>query len=157
MVQGLTNLELQSGEGERILLCLPAGIHLEAIKERLLKGGCKVFLASSPHDALKRLQIDSPRAVIIEESWVAYFENLSMDSRRELICVLIGKGLTTGDYIAAYIRSVDLVVDTEDISSLYRLLNETIESHERLYRTFKNMLREVKRIERRIYASFQEV
>lgn len=147
MTQGLRGSGLEGGEEKRVLLCISQGTYSETIIETLLHEGYEVFLASIPNDALKQLQIGRFQVVIIEESFIkdedslsTYLEDLPMSSRREIIYVLIGKGLRTANPMDAYTQGVDLVVDIEDVNSLGRLLNETIEDHERSYKTFKDIL-----------------
>ena len=145
------DLEFQGSGEKEVLLCLAQGAYLETIKGILLKEGYRVCIASLPHDALEKIKLDHFQVVVIEESLgkgcdgllTTYLENLPMASRRETIYVLIGEGLTTGDRLGAYAVNADLVLNAKDVDLLPGLLKEVTKDHEELYRTFKNILREV--------------
>lgn len=134
-------------EKKKVLLCLSSGDHLKTVKEALSLEGYQGYPSSSVDDFNERLRFDSFGAIIVEDSFgkeaTAYLETLPMILRREIIYLIIGEGVETGDHLPAYTKSADLVVNTKDIGLVAELLNQTVKDHQEFYRTFKNVSKEI--------------
>ncbi len=70
-----------------------------------------------------------------------YLENLNMAVRRQIYVVLVSATLPTMDNMQAFNKSVNLIVNKRDITSLEKILRQAMAEDEDFYRVFKETIR----------------
>jgi predicted Zn finger-like uncharacterized protein len=70
-----------------------------------------------------------------------YLSQLPMDIRRNIFVVLLGSGFKTMDNMTAFNKSVNLVLNLQEIDDIESLLQAALEEHEEFYQVFKELLR----------------
>jgi predicted Zn finger-like uncharacterized protein len=76
---------------------------------------------------------------------LACLVELPMNRRRYTFATLCSQDITTGDGMAAYSHSVNLVVNYADIPSCRRIVEQHLAEYRRLYRVYRDMLQQMGR------------
>jgi hypothetical protein len=76
---------------------------------------------------------------------LACLVELPMNRRRYVFAILCSQDITTGDGMAAYSHSVNLVVNYADIPSCQRIVEQHLAEHRWLYRVYRDMLQQMGR------------
>jgi predicted Zn finger-like uncharacterized protein len=107
-----------------------------------------IAIADSVRDALKKMKYHTYDMMLINESFdgsdpdanglLIYIERLSMDVRRNIFVGLLTNRYQTMDNMAAFNKSVNITINTKDISSLDRILSRGINEYEMFYAVFKD-------------------
>jgi len=71
-----------------------------------------------------------------------YFSSLEMVSRRRIFVVLVAKGFRTMDRMTAFHKSVNLLINEEDLHEIDKILARGIKKHELFYSVFNASLKE---------------
>jgi predicted Zn finger-like uncharacterized protein len=116
------------------------------IQEALEGLGFYITRASSARDLLKRMRFHTFDLVVIDERFDAanpdrnsvlrYFERMPMSARRNIFVALITKRFRTMDAMAAFHKSVNLVVNVTNLDALGKILKRGISDHQNFYRPF---------------------
>lgn len=98
-------------------------------------------------EALKNLSFHTFNVVVVDENYdldsdgvnhiLKYLENLSMAIRRKIFVVLLSTNIATMDYMHTYNKSVNLIINKEDIAEIGLIINKEIEENEYFYHVFK--------------------
>lgn len=113
-----------------------------------LKGmGYYVNEASSARDVLKQMRFHAFDMVVINErfdtpdpdrnSVLRYLERLSMSARRNIFVTLISDRFRTMDNMAAYHKSVNVVVNVSNLDELGKIMQRGISDNVAFYRVFR--------------------
>ena len=130
----------------RILLCL--GQHADETAKILAKAGYKVYVAQTPAQANERLRdgktellVFSPDfapemggAAIIQQKANAMYSS----ERRRLFLISLEDSGTTMNAHDAFLRNLNLIVNTNDVAQLPLILNRAIGDYNDLYRNYNN-------------------
>jgi predicted Zn finger-like uncharacterized protein len=126
------------------------------IQEALEGLGFYITRASSARDLLKRMRFHTFDLVVIDERFDAanpdrnsvlrYFERMPMSARRNIFVALITKRFRTMDAMAAFNKSVNLVVNVTNLDALGKILKRGISDHQNFYRPFMEGLARIGRI-----------
>jgi CheY-like chemotaxis protein len=125
------------------------------IREKLVADLKKIgFLTSQPatyKDALKHMRFHVFNVVFVDDDFdtgvwetnnvLRYLENLNMAVRRQIYVVLVSATLPTMDNMQAFNKSVNLIVNKRDITSLEKILRQAMAEDEDFYRVFKETIR----------------
>jgi predicted Zn finger-like uncharacterized protein len=111
--------------------------------------------AASARDAMKYMRFRVFDVVVLDENFegggpesnhvLQYLGHQPMNTRRNIFVVLLGNNLKTADNMTAFNRSVNLVVNLENVDELEKILKRTLKENEEFYRVLKGMLRKVGR------------
>jgi PleD family two-component response regulator len=140
-------------ENQRLaLLCEDAPDRQAEIKSVLEQLGYTTHLAVSALDAIERMRKNSYEIVVLDELFqgaspldnpvLLGVQGMSMATRRYMFVALIGKGYKTFDNMAAFAKSVNLVVNLEDIFRLPVILRRAVNENNQFYRVLRDVLRE---------------
>jgi predicted Zn finger-like uncharacterized protein len=132
-------------ERRRVLVCTTPA-RRETIGRSLVEENYQVYIAENTSQALERMREDKMDVVILEgefdaiEQGAAFVTSeinvLRPAERRRLIFVQLSPTARTLDTHAAFVNSVNLVVNTSDIERLPNVLERTIRDFNDLYRDF---------------------
>jgi CheY-like chemotaxis protein len=122
------------------------------IKAALDQVGFAVLAVKNADDAIERMRRDVYELVIIDEQYqgatpldnpiLSAMRSMAMTQRRWMFVVLVGREFKTFDNAMAFARSVNVVVNVNDLPHLPAILKKGITDHVEFYRTFRQVLTE---------------
>ncbi len=135
-------------EGEKIaLLCEQEPKRRQEIDKTLKGMNYHVVEAASARNALKYMRFHTYNLVVVNEMFEAssadsnhilqYLTQLPVSVRRDVFVVLIGGSFRTMDNMIAFNKSVNLVVNVQDLGDIAKILNGALTDYERFYQVFK--------------------
>ncbi|MBI4611039.1 MAG: response regulator [Candidatus Rokubacteria bacterium] len=141
-------------ENQRLaLVCHDAAEAQGAIKGALQELGFKVHIAGSPSDAIERMRKIAYEVVVLDEEFqgatphdnpvLQAIRSMPMASRRYIFVGLLGKQFKTLDNMMAFAKSVNVVVNSNDLPQIKGVLRQGMSDNEVFYRDLHEILREV--------------
>lgn len=128
----------------RVLLCL--GKSREAVSKVLVEAGYKVYLAQTPAQANERMREGKTEILIFSPDFAAEFGGAAIlqqklnamysSERRRLFLVLVDDNGVTLNAHEAFIRNLNLIVNTNDIPKLPLVMNRALRDFNELYHYF---------------------
>lgn len=125
----------------RVLLCL--GQKRDEIAKLLADAGYKVYIADTPAQANERLRDGKTEIVIFSPDFAAEYGGAAIiqqranamysSERRRLYLVSIEDGGTTMNAHDAFLRNLNLIVNSGDIAQLPLILNRALSDYNDLY------------------------
>jgi predicted Zn finger-like uncharacterized protein len=116
------------------------------IQAALKEMGFYITAAASARDVLKQMRFHNFDLVVINERFDApdpdrnsvlrYLERLGMNIRRNIFVVLLSDRFRTMDNMAAFHKSVNLVIHLGDLDQLAKILKRGFSDHRHFYRAF---------------------
>ena len=132
----------------RVLLCL--GLKRDAIAKTLVEAGFKVYLAQTPAQANERLREGKTEILIFSPDFAADFGGAAIlqqkvntmlsAERRRLFLVSIEDNGTTLSAHEAFLRNLNLIVNTNDIGQLPLVMNRALRDFNEIYRHFNEAI-----------------
>ncbi|MBA2378583.1 MAG: zinc-ribbon domain-containing protein [Blastocatellia bacterium] len=132
----------------RVLLCL--GEKKDIVAKSLAEAGYKVYIAQSPAQANERLREGKTELVVFSPDFAAEMGGAAVlqqkanamysSERRRLFLVSLENGGSTMNAHDAFLRNLNLIVNTEDIPNLPLILNRALLDFNGLYHYFNNGL-----------------
>jgi len=132
----------------RVLLCL--GEKRDAIAKTLVDAGFKVYLAETPAQANERLREGKTEILLFSPDFAAEFGGAVMlqqkvnkmpaGERRRLFLVSIEDGGITMSAHDAFLRNLNLIVNSNDISQLPLVLNRSLRDFNEIYRYYNEAM-----------------
>lgn len=111
--------------------------------------------AESTRDALKYMRFHVFDLVIVNEGFdggdpesnyvLRYLGQLTTSTRRDVFVVLVGNDFATGDNMTAFNKSVNFVLNLENVDELERFLKLSLAEHEEFYRMLRDSMKKVGR------------
>lgn len=108
-----------------------------------------VETAAVPDDAFEKLRFNRYDVVFINEKFggnpeanevLKHLQYMPMSNRRHIFVALLGQAFTTLDNMAAYDRSVNVVIGEKDIPNLRPVLKKSIADNDQFYKVYKESL-----------------
>jgi predicted Zn finger-like uncharacterized protein len=125
----------------RVLLCL--GQHRDRVAKMMAESGYKVYLAQTPAQANERLREGKTEIVMFSPDFAAEFGGATIlqqkmnamysSERRRLYLVSLEDAGTTLNAHEAFLRNLNLIVNTNDIEQLPLILNRALRDFNDLY------------------------
>ena len=125
----------------RVLLCL--GQRRDQVAKLLVEAGYKVYLAQTPGQANERLREGKTEIVVFSPDFAAEFGGAAIlqqkmnamysSERRRTFLVSVEDGGTTMNAHEAFIRNLNLIVNTNDIDQFPLILNRALRDFNELY------------------------
>jgi predicted Zn finger-like uncharacterized protein len=136
-------------EGKVALVCESDAV----VKEKLLKAldllEYHVMEATDNRDALRKMRYKVYDAVVVDEYFgtknpdangvLIYIQRLSMDIRRKMYVTLISDRYRTMDYMMAFNKSVNLIINKKNTDDIEKIFSRNNTEHEMFYRIFKEL------------------
>ena len=132
----------------RVLLCL--GQNRDAIAKVLVDAGFKVYLAQTPAQANERLREGKTEVLIFSPDFAAEFggaailqqkaNTMPAGERRRLFLVSVEDGGVTMSAHDAFLRNLNLIINSNDISQMPLILNRSLRDFNEIYRYYNEAL-----------------
>jgi hypothetical protein len=138
--------------GERGALICDDGPNTDPLRGVIEALGFKCHVAQTAHDAIERMTYTTYELVAVAEELggatlptnpvLLHLSMLPMGQRRNTYTLIVGPSFRTLDAMQAFANSVHLAVNTTDTGNLGPILKRGLADFERLYTTYRNVLRE---------------
>jgi len=138
------------------LLCEPDAALQKKIKTALYDMDYHITAPQFPKDALKQMRFHVFDMVVLNERFgtqnpdmnpvLNYLNRLNMAIRRNIFVALITDRYRTMDNMAAFNRSVNMIVNVKNIEEIEKILRRGISDYEAFYRVYKRALLKAGRI-----------
>jgi len=152
MEQELESTFLDRGDNTT-LVCVDHEQYQKIIVPQLIDLGYKVHLGLFEEDVFLKLQTYSYDVLVIYES----FKDSTLETnpilreitkrpdarRREYFVVLLSQRFATNDTMAAFVQSVDQIINIGDLANFKPVLQRGITQHRKLYHSFNQTLESV--------------
>ena len=141
---------------ETALLCEPDSTVRAKIITALYNMGYHTTAPLVPKDALKQMRFHVFDMVVLNERFgtrdpdmnnvLKYLDRLNMSVRRNIFVALITTRFRTMDNMAAFHKSVNLIINLKNINEIEKILRRGKKDYENFYRVFKQSLVKTGRI-----------
>ena len=138
------------------LLCEQEPQNKRKIADTLENMGYRVADAASARNALKYMRFQTYDMVIVNETFDApdadanhvlqYLAQLPISTRRHIFVGLVGMSFKTMDNMIAFNKSVNLVVNLEDVDEIGKILSGALADHETFYQVFWDSMKKAGRV-----------
>jgi len=133
-----------------LLLCMKNQRSRDSLLKALGSMGYIVTLAEDVSHALTAMKYHLFDVVMVDDQFdmpgkpgvFDYFSSLEMVSRRRIFVVLATREIRTMDKMMAFAKSVNLVINEEDLDRVDKILARSIKEHELFYSVFNASLKE---------------
>jgi predicted Zn finger-like uncharacterized protein len=143
-------------EGKTALLCEYDSDLRKKIVETLEIMEYHVTEAQNVRDALKKMRYHNFELIVLNEAYdvdnpgsngvLIYIERLNMAVRRNMFVALVSSRYRTMDNMTAFLKSVDLIINSKNIDEIGKILARGITDNDFFYRSFKESLSKAGRI-----------
>ena len=137
------------------LVCENAPERQGIIGAALEQLGFTMLPATTAEEAIERLRRSPFEIVIVDERFessgvldnavIRTLNTMPIGLRRQIFVVLLGREFKTFDNMMAFARSVNVVVNLNDLPHLPAIIRKGLEDNNEFYRVFREMLAEVGR------------
>jgi CheY-like chemotaxis protein len=139
--------------GETALVCEPDPAVREKISRGLKELGYQITTPEKAKDALKAMRFHIFDLVVANECFdtanpdandvLQYLENLNMSTRRRFFVALISEKYRTTDNMAAFNRSVNLVINLKNIEDVEKIIKQGVADNKVFYHIFQETLQKM--------------
>jgi predicted Zn finger-like uncharacterized protein len=146
--KALDSVDDEEEKPRRVLLCL--GNKRDVAAKSLADSGYKVYLAETPAQANERLREGKTKIVIFSPDFAPEYGGAAIlqqkanamysSERRRLFLVSLEDTGTTMNAQEAFLRNLNLIVNTRDIAQLPLILNRAVHDYNELYHYFNSAL-----------------
>jgi len=144
-------------EGTETVLVCESDPAIRSVAVGTLKDlGYHVSEASSAKDALKSMRFHIYDVIVVNESYegtnaddniiLRYLNSLSMNVRRNIFVALISSRFRTMDNMAAFNRSVNMIVNQKNIDELDTVLKKGVAEYRFFYEVFTESSRKIGKV-----------
>ena len=135
---------------ETALICEGDPIYRGKIQAALETLGYRVTYPANAREALKQMRFHVFDMVVINEKFdtpdpdhnnvLRYLETLGMSTRRNIFVAMISDRFRTGDNMAAFNKSVNMIVGVSHMDEVEKVLKHGITENDIFYRVYKESL-----------------
>jgi DNA-binding NtrC family response regulator len=143
-------------DAETALLCEPDEDMRSKLSGALTTIGYQTTLAATAREALKGMRFHLFDMVVVNENFdpsapdrndvLAYLETLAMSTRRQIFVVLVSDKYRTMDNMAAFHKSVNIVINPKNIDDAGTILRGAVAENTAFYHVMKDILKKMGRI-----------
>jgi CheY-like chemotaxis protein len=144
---------VDSLEARLALVCEDAPERQAVIKAALEQIGFAMLAVKNADEAIERMRRDVYELVVVNEQYqgrtpfdnpvLASLRTMPISQRRWTFVVLVGREFKTFDNAVAFARSVNVVVNVNDLPHFPAILKKGITDHVEFYRAFRQVLTDV--------------
>jgi CheY-like chemotaxis protein len=135
---------------ETALICEPNAEIREKIRTALENLGYHTMEAHTPKDVLKQMRFHVFDMIVLNERFgtrnpdmnniLKYLDRLNISVRRNVFVALVTDRFRTMDYMAAFNKSVNLMVNLNNINDIEKILKRGVADNEFFYRILRESL-----------------
>lgn len=124
--------------------------NLERISPVLRKLEYLITAVKTGEEAVRKLEHNFYDLVIINERFAGadpknnpphkFIEPMDMETRRKMFVAMVGKNFKTLDNMAAFVRSVNIVINEADFPNLELILRKSMNESETFFRVYRDTL-----------------
>lgn len=143
-------------EGKTALVCEQDNAILEQMTSVLEVMEYYITVPTSARDALKKMRYHTYDLVILNETFdtpdpdsngvLIYLERLNMAIRRNIYVTMLSSRFRTMDHMAALNRSVNLIINLQNITDFGKIVNRGLADHALFYRVYRDVLKKMGRL-----------
>ncbi len=143
-------------EGKTALICESDPAIQKMLKETLELMEYHTTNSENIRDALTKMRYHNYDLILVNENFdapnpdenavLSYLERQSMAVRRYILVVMISDRFRTMDNMMAFSKSVNMIINTKNISDIEKILKRGIADHDFSYRVFKDAMKEAGRL-----------
>ena len=140
------------------LVCIDHQQYQKLVVPQLIDLNYKVHLGLYEEDVLLKLKTYAYNVVFIFENFkgatlqgnqiLQYFTSCSGPQRRQHLVVLLSQRFATNDVMSAFVHSVDLILNVNDLANLKPVLRRAVAQYRELYDPFQETMKAVQAINR---------
>ncbi|UCD90651.1 MAG: zinc-ribbon domain-containing protein [Desulfobacterales bacterium] len=141
---------------ETSMICEPDPVIREKIRATLENFGYHTMEADTPKDVLKQMRFHTFDIVVLNERFgtrnpdmnniLKYLDRLTISIRRNIFVVLLTDRFRTMDYMVAFNKSVNLIVNLKNINDIEKILKRGVADYASFYRVLRESLIKTGRI-----------
>ncbi len=145
-----TNTEEYEEAIKSALICEDSSDLRNSIASALDSLGYKHEIAASPDDTFEKLRFNQYDLIVMNEKFgggapeanavYKHIQFMPMMTRRHIFFALIGQNFKTGDYMAAFSKSANIIINEKDVPNLKSLLKAAIADNDQFYKVYKESL-----------------
>ncbi|QWR76747.1 hypothetical protein [Candidatus Magnetomonas plexicatena] len=135
------------------LVCDDNQSNLKIISETLKDLKCNVVVSPDLENAFDRIRYNQFDVLVLNETFgggdpeknelLETYQTMPINNRRRIFLALIGTNFKTLDNMTAYIKSVNVVININDLPNLKVILTKAISENDQFYKVFKGVLTEL--------------
>jgi hypothetical protein len=139
--------------GATALVCEPDPAAREKISGGLKEAGYQITTPATAKDALKAMRFHVFDVVVLNERFdtedpqandvLLYLENMAMATRRRFFVALIGDSCRTMDNMAAFNRSVNIVINLKSIEEVGKIIKQGVADNKVFYHIYQETLQKM--------------
>ena len=136
-------------EGDTALICEPDPTVRDKAQQVLGFMEYHLSEANDTRDALKKMRYHLYDLVIVNETFssrspdangvLIYLERLNMKVRRKIFVILLTKRFKTLDQMTGFKKSVNLVININDVDHFEKIISRGLVEHNHFYRVFNEV------------------
>jgi response regulator RpfG family c-di-GMP phosphodiesterase len=133
------------------MVCEDDPVVRQKIRENLKTLNFNIIEPTTSKEALKYTTFQTFNVIVVNENFniekdgvnkvLQYLEGLPMPVRRQIFIVLISSIFATMDYMNTLNKSVNLIINKDEISEIGMILKKEMEENEYFYHVFKDFQR----------------
>jgi predicted Zn finger-like uncharacterized protein len=138
------------------MICEPDESIKSRIRPILSQMGYQITEAEDPRTALKNMRYHVYDLIVLNEGFgtsdpnangiLIFMDRLGMAVRRNIFVALLSDRFRTMDHMMAFNKSVDLIINLENVNELEKILTRGIRQKEAFYRVFRETMKKVGRV-----------
>lgn len=144
-------------DSETALICEAEPAGREKIAGTLANMGYNITEAASGREALKSMRFHVYDLIVVNETFdtvgansanevLKYLQNLAAAVRRNIFVVLLSENHRTMDNMAAFNKSVNVVINKKNIDDFPTIIQRALEDNKAFYRVFKEVMKNQGRV-----------
>ncbi len=141
---------------ETVLVCESDAALKEKITKSLADLSYHITEPATDREALKNMRFHTYDLIVIDENFATeaqgnnevlnYLQNLSAATRRNTMVTLLSDNHRTMDNMAAFNKSVDLVINKKNIDNFAAIIKRGLDDNKSFYNVYRETLRKTGRI-----------
>jgi len=137
-------------EGEIALICEADPVVRKRVNDILTLMEYHVTTVSEAREALRKIRYQNFNVIVVNELFgtdnpdengiLIFLERLPMETRRNMFVAMITDRYRTMDYMMAFNRSVNLIINKENAGEMDKILSKGLTDFDMFYRIYKETL-----------------
>lgn len=127
------------------LVCHSGAQEKETLKTSLTELDYRVEFATTADEALGKMPTTQYEVIVLDEAFdgstlenntlLKAIQEMLMVTRRSIFVALLGSQFTTGDHMMAFAKSVNVVINPNDMGNISTIMKHSIAEDKKFFRT----------------------